>query len=165
MTLQLQTGSDNETLRTTSKPVQTVTGELRSFALDMIKSMQAENGVGLAAPQVGRNIRLIVCKLNPEDKNELILPMVNPEILQLSQEEEEGEEGCLSLPGLWGKVTRPKTALVRFQNLKGHEQTLELTDFNARIVQHEVDHLNGILFIDKAVDVKKSTKDEDAPHI
>ena len=162
MTMQIETGEKNKTLRTKSKPVPSITGELRSFVLDMIKTMNAENGVGLAAPQVGRNIRLIICKLNPTEKNEVIIPMVNPTLLSLSEETEQGEEGCLSIPKTWGQVTRHKSILVRYTDLKGKEMTLELKDFNARIIQHEIDHLDGILFTDKATDIKEG---DDAPHI
>ncbi|MBT4384491.1 peptide deformylase [Candidatus Peregrinibacteria bacterium] len=168
MTLNLQTGTENETLRTVSKRVPNITGELRNFALDMIKTMETEKGVGLAAPQVGRNIRMIICKLNPEGKNEVIVPMINPVIVDFSDEKELGEEGCLSLPETWGKVERSKNILFKFQNLKGSEQTLELEDFNARIVQHEIDHLDGILFTDKAIDIEKGkapSGGEDGPHI
>ena len=165
MTFQVQTGTENETLRTPSKPVRSVTSELRNFALDMIKTMHAEKGVGLAAPQVGRNIRLIVCMLNPGDKNEVVIPMVNPVILQESEDRALGEEGCLSLPGVWGKVDRSKQIIVRFLNLKGKEQTLELVDFNARVVQHEIDHLDGVLFVDRAEDINQGKHAEEVQHI
>lgn len=164
MTLKLETGTENKTLRTVSKPVRQLTGELKSFTLDMIKTMEAEKGVGLAAPQVGRNIRLIVCKLNPGEKNEVVVPMVNPVVLDFSSELEWGEEGCLSLPGVWGKVERPNNIVLRFTNLKGRETTLELEGFNARIVLHEIDHLDGVLFTDDAEDVHESSTDE-AAHI
>lgn len=169
MTMPLVTGKTNEILRTVSKPVKQITSELRSFAFEMIKTMEAENGVGLAAPQVGRNIRMVICKLNPGEKNEVNVPMINPEIIHRSDEMVNGEEGCLSLPGLWGKIERSKNLIVRFQNLKGKEQTLELNDFNARIIQHEIDHIDGVLFIDNATGVKKAdpevNDDEDVAHI
>lgn len=163
--MKVETGAENEVLRALSVPVKSVTGELRSFALDMIKTMHAEKGVGLAAPQVGRNIRLIVCILNVGEKNEIIIPMVNPVILESSKETNPGEEGCLSLPGVWGKVERSNSIMVRFMNLKNNDQTLELNDFNARIVQHEIDHLDGVLFVDKATDVKKDSHAESVKHI
>jgi peptide deformylase len=168
MTLKVETGTENEVLRKKSQPVRAVTGEIRSFALDMIKTMEAEEGIGLAAPQVGRHIRMIVCKLNPTEANEVVIPMINPALLHLSDETESGEEGCLSIPGTWGQVVRAKTILVRYTDLKGSESTLELSDFNARIVQHEIDHLDGILFTDKAKGLKKDAKGEkasDGPHI
>lgn len=165
MALKVEQGTDNEFLRTVSKPVVSITGELKSFALDMIKTMQEEKGVGLAAPQVGRNIRIIICTINPDSKHEVIIPMVNPVILQFSEKKEWGEEGCLSLPKVWGKVERSTGITLRFTNLKGHEQTLELSDFNARIVQHEIDHLDGILFVDKAKGVKEDEHAQEVTHI
>lgn len=156
--MQIQKGTENEVLRTKSKPVGAITGALRSFALDMIKTMEAAEGVGLAAPQVGRHIRLIVCRLNVGEKNEVIVPMINPQILQSSEETAEDEEGCLSVPGTWGQVERSTSIMVRYKNLKGQELTLQLEGFNARVVQHEIDHLDGVLFTDKARDIKKDPK-------
>lgn len=156
MTQSLQKGPKNEILRTVSKPVKSVTPELRTFALEMIKTMERENGVGLAAPQVGRNIRVVICMFNPGEKNEVTVPMVNPEFLELSEETVDGEEGCLSLPGIWGKVPRARRVLLRFLNLKNQSQTLELHDFNARVIQHEMDHLNGVLFVDRAHDIEEA---------
>lgn len=165
MALQLVTGADNKILRTASKPVGSITGDLRNFALDMIKAMEVEKGVGIAAPQVGRNIRMCICKLNPGEKNEMIIPMVNPFLLDSSDETISDEEGCLSLPGKWGNVERAKTVLLRYKNLKGEETTLELEGFNARIIQHEIDHLDGVLFIDRADSVGDQAKDESGVHI
>jgi peptide deformylase len=165
MIMQVEKGDENEILRTVSKPVPVITGELRNFALDMIKTMELEKGVGLAAPQVGRNIRIVICKLNPGEKNEIIVPMVNPILLEASEKQENGDEGCLSLPGLFGKVLRAKTITLRFTNLKGKDQTLELEDFNARIIQHEIDHLDGILFTDKATDIEQAKAGEEVAHI
>lgn len=162
MTIAVEKGSENKILRTVSKPVKSITGELKEFVLEMIRTMDHENGVGIAAPQVGRNIRVVICKFNPGSKNEVIVPMVNPEILETSKEITDGEEGCLSLPGLWGKVERAKKVLVRFKNLKNQDQTLEMKEFNARIVQHEVDHINGKLFVDRATDVEKKRKAKDS---
>lgn len=159
------TGKTNEVLRTVSKPISKITGEHRRFAQEMIKTMEEENGVGIAAPQVGRNIRLVICKLNPGEKNEVIIPMVNPTLLHKSEDAVEEEEGCLSLPGYWGKVARSSNVLLRYTNLKGVDQTLELNDFNARIIQHEIDHLDGVLFIDRAEDVQKAKDGEAVAHI
>lgn len=164
MSIKVEKGTENTILRTVSKPVKTITAELRNFAVEMVKTMEEQNGVGIAAPQVGRNIRMVIVKLNPGEKNEIVFPMVNPEILEASEEQEEGEEGCLSLPGVWGKVRRASRVLVRYQNLKNKDHTLELFHFNARIIQHEVDHLNGMLFIDRAFEIeekKRSKKSKD----
>jgi len=156
--MNVEKGTENTILRTVSKPIREVTPELRNFAVDMAKTMEDEEGVGLAAPQVGRNIRLIVVKLNPGEKNEIIFPMVNPEIVDHGDAQEDGEEGCLSLPGVWGKVKRFSRILVRYKNLKNQEQTLELLHFNARIIQHEIDHLDGVLFVDRAFEIEEKKR-------
>ena len=165
MTMKVETGTENKTLRTVSQPVQNITSDLKGFVVDMVKTMDEENGVGLAAPQVGRNIRVIICKFNPGSKNEVVVPMINPVLAEVSKDTNEGEEGCLSLPGTWGFVQRANRILVRFKNLKNQDLALEMNDFNARIVQHEIDHLNGVLFIDKAVDIKVDKKTKKGAHI
>lgn len=158
MTIKVQQGRNNEILRTISKPVERVTKEHKKFAVEMMHSMNAEDGVGLAAPQAGQNIRMIVCRFNPGSSNELTMVMINPEIVDKAAEMESGEEGCLSLPGEWGMVDRSTRVLVNFLNLKGHPQTLEFFDFNARIVQHEIDHLDGVLFVDRATEMKDGSE-------
>jgi peptide deformylase len=158
MPFAVEKGTDNQILRTVSKPVREITPELKRFAVDMVKTMEEEQGVGIAAPQVGRNIRMVIVKLNPGDKNEIVFPMVNPEIVDHTEEQEDGEEGCLSLPGIWGKVKRYSHLTVRYKNLKNDQQTLELHHFNARIIQHEIDHLDGVLFIDKAFDIEEKKR-------
>ncbi len=169
MIIDVVKGIDNKILRTVSKPVAVINADIRKFAQDMIKTMEYEKGVGIAAPQVAKNIRMVICKFNPGGANEVIVPMINPEILELSEDLQNAEEGCLSLPGLWGHVKRAKYAIVTFKNLKNQSQTLELSGYNARIIQHEVDHINAILFADKATDLEqkalrkkreKSKKDE-----
>ncbi|QQR54378.1 peptide deformylase [Candidatus Peregrinibacteria bacterium] len=158
MPIPVEQGKENTILRTVSKPVKNFTPELRKFAEEMTKTMHFEKGVGIAAPQCGKNIRMAIVMLNPGQKNEIVFPIVNPEILELSEEMEDGEEGCLSLRGFWGKVKRHSFLTVRFQNLKGQEQTLTLEHFNARIIQHEVDHLDGKLFIDRAHEIEEKKK-------
>ena len=144
MTLVLETGEDNEILRKKSEPVKEITKKTQKFIKEMEKVMKTENGVGLAAPQVGENIRIIVNLLNGKN----VTPMINPEIIEHSDEVELGEEGCLSLPGVWGKVERFKAITLRYKTPKGQDITLKLEGFNARIVQHEIDHLDGVLFTD-----------------
>ncbi|MFT7184314.1 MAG: peptide deformylase [Oceanicoccus sp.] len=163
MTLRVETGRKNEILRTVSKPVEKITKDLKHFALNLIDTMNAESGVGLAAPQAGRNIRMVACKFNPSTKNELTMIMVNPEIIEKSDEIKNDEEGCLSLPEEWGMVDRATSVMVRFQTLKGATQTLEFFDFNARIIQHEIDHLNGILFVDLATEMNSENQGEGRP--
>ncbi len=124
----------------------------------MIKYIKApENGgIWLAAPQVGITKRIIVVSLisDREDKDEKpyqTVMMINPEILEFGNEKDREEEGCLSLPGMRGEVERPTSLKVKFTDKDGKTKTLFLEGLPARIVQHEVDHLNGVLFIDKLV--------------
>ncbi len=155
MAIPVESGKDNTILRTVSKPVAKVTPEIKKFAQEMTKTMFVENGVGIAAPQCGKNLRMCIVRLNPGEKNEIVFPMINPEIVDASDEMEDGEEGCLSLRGVWGKVERHSRLLVKFKNIKGQDQSLLLEHFNARIIQHEVDHLNGMLFIDRAHEIEE----------
>lgn len=117
----------------------------------MIETMQAVDGLGIAAPQVGVNLRIFIARLNFDTTNEIIVPMINSEFLKISEETEEGEEGCLSVPRKFGIVRRAKKVTIKYMDLRGQPQTLNLSDLNARIVQHETDHIDGILFVDKMV--------------
>jgi len=125
--------------------------------------MYINDGVGLAAPQIGNNIRVIATTQREKrsDKNKLIgeTIMVNPVITDMSKEMITAEEACLSVPDVFGYVRRHKSVTVEFLDQKGHKQTKKLKDFNATIIQHEVDHLDGILFVDKMVKEKPSKKD------
>lgn len=143
-------GSDNTILRTVSKPISGVTKKTLKFLKDMDAAMEKANGVGIAAPQVGVNDRIFLALLN----NKQVVAMINPEIVSMSEETESGEEGCLSLPGYWGPVERALEVTVRYLDEKGNQKTLKLSDFNARIIQHEMDHLNGKLFIDRVGESK-----------
>jgi peptide deformylase len=160
MAIPVEQGSENTILRTVCKPIKVFNAELRKFADEMTKTMFVENGVGIAANQCGKNIRIAIVRLNPGEKNEIVFPMVNPEILEFSEEMQDGEEGCLSLRGYWGHVKRHAGLTVRYQDLKGKSFTLALEHFNARIIQHEVDHLDAKLFIDRAhkIDEIKAVK-------
>lgn len=124
-----------------SRPVGVFGAKLKRLVEDLVETMRAQEGVGLAAPQVGVSKRLFVLQ-EPEGE-----PMcfVNPEILEC-EGREEGEEGCLSMPRMYAMVPRATRISVRAQDRKGEEFELEATDFLARIIQHETDHLNGILF-------------------
>jgi peptide deformylase len=144
MSLKIETGEKNEILRKKSEPVSVIDKKTAKFIKDMVKAMKEEKGVGLAAPQVGVNQRIIIVTLD----GDIIVPMVNPDIIDHSDETEFGEEGCLSLPGKWGQVERYREIIVQFKDLKGEKRILKLEKFNARVVQHEIDHLDGILFTD-----------------
>lgn len=123
--------------------------DLPELFAQMVETMDANHGVGLAAPQVGLGIRLLVAH-NIETKD--TRPFVNPQILQSSRETEIRSEGCLSFPELYGDVERAKSIILRYQDLDlvQHEETI--TGHFARVLQHEIDHLNGVLLIDRAID-------------
>lgn len=149
--LKIITGVDNKILRAKSVPVKKIDRVTKKLVADMIETMQAVDGLGIAAPQVGVNLRIFIARLNFDTANEIIVPMINSEFLKVSEETEEGEEGCLSVPRKFGIVRRAKKVTIKYLDLRGQPQTLNLSDLNARIVQHETDHIDGILFVDKMV--------------
>lgn len=135
------------TLRHESKPVKRVDGELARTVRDMFQLMYASGGIGLAANQVDLPLRLFVANLAAApDGEELVF--INP-VITRPKGTEETEEGCLSFPELYGPVKRPKQVTVNAYNLKGEEIKAELTGMLARVVQHETDHLDGVLFTDR----------------
>jgi len=123
---------------------------LRDVADAMLATMEHEEGVGLAAPQVGLDLRLLVALAMKEPGDEEAEPVVivNPEVLARSRDSWVYEEGCLSIPGVRGDVTRPERITLRYHDVDGAEHTLEAEGMFARILQHEIDHLDGKLFID-----------------
>ncbi len=135
----------DEALRKSCRPVDAITPRVLTLLDDMLETMRAANGVGLAAPQVGILRRIVVIEVEPGEVYELI----NPKIIAFSGEQE-GEEGCLSVPGQWGTVKRPQHVTVRAMNR--HGETVDITghDLLARCFCHELDHLDGTLYIDKA---------------
>lgn len=146
-------------LRDRAEPITDFGPELAKLGADMLETMYEYKGIGLAAQQIGKTIAICVVDLPPEgdmDENEerlnpdiaMPLVLVNPEITASSDEADVYEEGCLSFPGINGKVTRPYGITVTFQNPAGETQTLEPVGLLARVIQHEIDHLNGVLFID-----------------
>jgi peptide deformylase len=116
---------------------------------DMEETMLKKDGVGLAAPQIGENLRLIVVNT----KNGAIA-MLNPELVKKSWAKEWGEEGCLSVPGVFGEVKRHKVVSCNYMSLSGEKKCLDSKGLLARILQHEIDHLDGVLFIDKAKNIE-----------
>ena len=134
-------------LRKKSKPVREVTDHIRETLQDMVETMRQAEGVGLAAPQVGVMRRMFVAEPVPDE----VYYVINPEILE-KDGSQTGEEGCLSVPDLEGVVERPQHIKIRFLDLDGNEQNLDFEDFHARVMCHEYDHLEGILYIDKATE-------------
>jgi peptide deformylase len=138
----------NEILHKKAAPITEITDELEQLANDMYETMVESDGVGIAAPQVGKSIRLAVVQVDEDDDT---FVMINPKII-----EREGEnidiEGCLSIPHVFGTVKRADKIVVRYVDLDGMEIELEAYDFLARAIQHEIDHLDGILFTEKMID-------------
>ncbi len=135
-------------LRQVAVPVTSVDDDIRRLMDDMLETMYDAPGIGLAAPQIGISQRVIVMDCSDDDDKPNPIKMANPEILERSDDKEKMEEGCLSIPGHNGEVTRPIGLKVRYLN--EHNETIELTceGLLAVCIQHEVDHLNGVLFID-----------------
>lgn len=145
-----------EELRTPTEPVSENSDSLQQLIDDMVETMRGASGIGLAAPQVGRHERLFVVDLTPmldddeEDANQPRGPLVfiNPEIVEESEEEVEFEEGCLSIPDLREYVARPEWVRIRYKDRDFVEREIEADGLLARVVQHEYDHLDGVLFVD-----------------
>jgi peptide deformylase len=134
-------------LKTKAKPVERIDDDLRRLAADMFETMYKAPGIGLAAPQIGVSQRLVVVDV-AEGEERRPMTLVNPEILWRSESLAVAEEGCLSLPDQFADVTRPEAIRVRFLSEHGEERELEANGLLARCVQHEIDHLDGILFVD-----------------
>lgn len=147
----------NDILRTQCVPVATVTDEMRKLMDDMLDTMYDAPGVGLAAPQVGDARRIVVldCIRDAEEDEKQPMFFANPEIIWTSEEVAEYEEGCLSIPGIYENVTRPAQCKVTFLDYDGKAQEIHCKDFLATVIQHEVDHLNGVLFIDHISRLKR----------
>lgn len=150
--LKMERGKDNAILRAISKPLKKFDRKLVKFIEDMKETMYHEKGIGLAAPQVGVNDRVVICKFNHETPHEVIIPMINPVITRKSEQMILAEEGCLSLPGKYDSIARHASLTVQYLDLKGRENVLKLSGLNARIVQHETDHVEGKLYIDHLKD-------------
>jgi peptide deformylase len=143
----------DEMLRKAAKEVRDVTDEVRRVCADMIETMCAVRGVGLAANQIGLPLRIATIETGSE-KESVPVAVLNPEIVSL-EGEDVGEEGCLSIPGFYETIKRAKKALVRGITLDGREFRIECSGLLARAFQHELDHLDGVLFVDHLSPVKK----------
>lgn len=144
-------------LRLKAKPVKKFDKELQTLVDDMFETMRAEPGVGLAAPQIGESLQLVVIEYAEEPEDEDApepkpkrYVLINPEIVERSEEMVEGMEGCLSVPGFVGKVERNEKITVKALTRHGKPQKVKAEGWVARIIQHELDHLDGVLYIDRA---------------
>jgi peptide deformylase len=129
--------------------------EIRAALPRMMAAMYAAPGIGLAAPQVGLNLRFAVIDLMPDEKPSPIT-LINPAVEQVSETLTTREEGCLSLPGHYAEVTRPERVVVSYEDLDGRKQTIEADGLLATCLQHEIDHLDGILFVDHLSALKRN---------
>jgi peptide deformylase len=147
----------NSILRQISHPVQSVTDEHRQLMDDMLETMYAAPGIGLAAIQIGKPVRIIVMDISDHDNDDPKEPryFINPEITVMSDELKPYKEGCLSVPEIYDIVNRPAVITVNYLDYHGNPQTLNADGLLAVCLQHEMDHLNGILFIDKLSKLKR----------
>ena len=160
----------NPILKKKCEPVKDINDEVKKLLDDMLKTMYKAPGIGLAAPQIGISKRLIVMDVSPrpnlkryqeesKEKKEEIKPnpiqMINPEITWVSKEKDTDEEGCLSIPGVMANVTRPSSCKVKYLNKNGESKELHANGLLARCIQHESDHIEGVLFIDYLSKTKK----------
>ncbi len=156
-------------LRKKARRVRDFDRKLHDLIDDMVATMLNAPGVGLAAPQVGVSERVIVVRLPDDEESRaeygemagVLFEVVNPEIIKASRETVDGVEGCLSIPGYVGSVERSVAVTVRGQDRNGKEIRIKAVDWLARVFQHEIDHLDGVLFIDKATEVWKLSPEEE----
>ena len=146
----------DEILRKEAKSVKAMTPRTEKLIEDMLDTMYDAYGVGLAAPQVGILKRIVVIDVSENQDEPYVL--INPEIIETSGSQT-GSEGCLSVPGKIGTVTRPDYIKIEALDLSGDKQTYEFHDFDARVMCHEYDHLDGILYIDKAVNIRDADEE------
>jgi peptide deformylase len=143
-------------LKLTAKPVKVVDDDARRLMDDMLETMYAAPGIGLAAPQVAVSKRIIVIDIAKEGEPKAPLRMANPEVIWVSDEDATYEEGCLSVPEHYAEVVRPARVRVRYLDHQNEIRELEADGLLATVVQHEIDHLDGILFIDHLSNLKRN---------
>ncbi len=141
-------------LHAPAAPVTDIDGAIRQLLDDMVATMWAAPGIGLAAPQIGVSLRVIVVDLSVGEDPEQLIKLVNPEFVERDGEQRE-EEGCLSIPDLTERVVRPERVLVRAMDESGQVREIEGTGLLARALSHEIDHLNGLLFVHRLKGLKR----------
>lgn len=163
MTIQTIYTYEEDVLRQKAQPVETFDEELQTLIDDMIETMRVAPGVGLAAPQIGVSKQVIVVEFGDEDDEtvpEQLFVVVNPEIVKQSTDIVAGIEGCLSVPGFVGEVERAQVVTVRGQDQHGKKVKIRAQGWLARIFQHEIDHVNGVLYTDRAGQIWKPDHEE-----
>lgn len=142
-------------LREVSKPLERVDDEVRRFADDMLETMYDAPGIGLAAIQVGEPLRMLTIDVSGDEEEKNPIVMINPEIVDMAGEATVYEEGCLSIPDYYADVERPGAVVVNYLDRDGKQQTLNADGLLSTCIQHELDHLNGVLFIDHISKLKR----------
>ena len=137
-------GENTAILRAKTIPVKKITKDIKKLLQDMEETVVVAKGAGLAAPQIGRSERLCIAMIGPT-----LVALINPFVIWKSETTAIAEEGCLSLPGLWLNISRATEIVVKFETENGKKRELKLSGFDARVVQHETDHLDGILITDR----------------
>jgi len=169
MTIRKIVTLENRLLRQKARKVTQFTPDLQTLIDDLVETMRAAPGVGLAAPQVAQGLRLFVAEYSEPPEGEegegqpvppKLYVLINPEIVRASEEKAEGTEGCLSIPGYAGTVERHESVTVKALNRRGQPVRIKAKGWLARVFQHETDHLDGVLFIDKASKVWKMEESE-----
>ena len=150
--LDIVKGKDNPVLRTVCNPVEEFDKELKNIIRDMKDTLKKAKGLGIAAPQVGLDIRAFIFITNYGTRQQVVREAINPEVIFASEQQALGEEGCLSLPGKFGNVYRPNEVIVSFYDVTGEKHQMRLVDLDARVFLHELDHINGVLFLDRMED-------------
>lgn len=145
----------DDRLKQVAQPVDKVDDELREFIDNLFETMYESSGIGLAATQVGDLRRVLVLDVDQQDGDKSPLVFINPEIVKESEEENVYLEGCLSFPGQYAEVTRPKTVTIKYLDYNGKTQEVNADELLSTCVQHEIDHLNGIVFIDHLSRLKR----------
>jgi peptide deformylase len=141
-------------LHAPSAPVAEVDGALATLVKDMVETMYAAPGIGLAAPQIGVPLRVIVIDLSVGEKQGQLITLINPEFVEREGEQRQ-EEGCLSVPGFGGTPVRPARVVVKGLDLEGKERVYNATELLARAFCHEIDHIDGLLFVDRLTPLKR----------
>ena len=169
MTIRTILTEPNKILRQISKPVEKVGDEERELMSDMLETMYVANGIGLAAIQIGEPKRIIDLDLSKEQNKKTPMYFVNPLIIKKNDEKTTYEEGCLSVPNQFAEIDRPSKCEVEYLDYNGNKQNLKAEGLLATCIQHEMDHLEGILFIDylsklkKEMIIKKLSKQQSKP--
>ena len=145
----------NPLLKTISKSVDKIDDKILGILDDMLETMYAAPGIGLAAIQIGIPRRMLVIDISKDDENKDPHFFINPEILNPTENLSTFEEGCLSVPGVWEEIERPDECNVRFLDINGLEKNIRYSGMMATVIQHEMDHLNGIVFVDYLSRLKK----------